>query len=96
MTPGAKAKRLAEALIEIERKTGIELGAGLPLRYTKELGLLFKLEKLARELPEKQEPAPEPQADLDLILEVLENTKGVGPALLKKIKDELDDILPED
>lgn len=95
MTPGAYGKRLALAFAEIERKTGVALG-GLPMRLNKENALLFKMEKLAREIPEHKQPEPPSQPSLDDILQVLENMKGFGPTTLKKVAEELGDVFPRE
>jgi hypothetical protein len=91
------AARRAWALQAIEEKSGIDLSrAALRKAPSVEIFQLFQLERLAEEMTScAHEPQPQVQADLAVILEVLEHTKGVGPKLLETIKEELADVVPE-
>lgn len=105
MNRGTMMGRISIAIREIQRKTDIDISRSkLPRARTTELRMMFQLEKLALEMPEPvqvddipEPPAPVaiPSAGKDDIMEVLGHTKGIGPALLKKIGKELDDVFTE-
>lgn len=90
MHKGAYAKRKAEAIAEIGRKTGIDLSPG-SLGHkapSVEIRDLFQLEKIARELPE-QRPEDAEIIAIDEAVEIIGGVKGVGVSLTAKIEKAL-------
>ena len=86
MNIGAYAKAKAEAIAEIGRKTGIDLSSGgISVRTSDPKILeLYRLKKIAEGLPEPSGDGAE-MINLEDALEIIEGTKGVGPALTAKI-----------
>jgi hypothetical protein len=90
MKKGILAGRRQLAIETISEKTGIDLSPSkFPVKAMNvDLRQLFQLEILAEELPEK---GAETETDIDRVLAIIEETKGVGPSLFEKIKGELKD-----
>lgn len=87
MKIGIMAARTQNAIEEIARKTGIDV-ATVKRYKNPQLTNLFRLEKLASELPERGTPGSY-DVDIERILAAIKDTKGVGDALYKRIEDTL-------
>ncbi|MCK5642222.1 MAG: hypothetical protein KAJ19_15560 [Gammaproteobacteria bacterium] len=82
----AYAKAKADAIDEIGRKTGIDLNVeAMPMRAPEPKILeLFRLQKIARELPEN--PDEDDVVEMEFVLGVLSSTKGIGTALYERLE----------
>ena len=88
----AYAKAKADAIDEIGRKTGIDLRPEvMPMRApTPQILELFRLQKIADELPEKPlDPSDEDVVEMSYVLGVLSTVKGIGPATYEKLESAL-------
>lgn len=92
MNLGAYAKRKAEAVDEIGRKTKIDLSPeSMPMRANEPRILeLFRLEKIAQELPEQREN--EGQVYVEDAIKAIADIKGVGVTLVSKIEEVLKEL----
>ena len=82
----AYAKAKADAIDEIGRKTGIDLSVeAMPMRAPEPKILeLFRLQKIAKELPEGVDG--DSLVEMEFVLGVLASTKGIGPALFERLE----------
>ena len=81
----AYAKAKADAIDEIGRKTGIDLSVeAMHMRApTPQILELFRLRKIAEELPDATDGY---LVEMEFVLDVLSNTKGIGSALYERLE----------